>query len=82
MNPILQNAKIGQVLPMVGQIKQMMGMIQAAQDPMGALNQMSQNDPRMKEIINMVKGKNPEQVFYDKCKEMNINPDVILGMLR
>lgn len=82
MNPILQNAKIGQVLPMVGQIKQMMSMIQAAQDPMGALNQMSQNDPRMKEIMDMVKGKNPEQVFYDKCKEMNINPDVILGMLR
>lgn len=82
MNPILQNAKIGQVLPMVGQIKQMMGMIQAAQDPMVALNQMSQNDPRIKEVMDMVKGKNPEQVFYDKCKEMNINPDVILGMLR
>lgn len=82
MNPILQNAKIGQVLPMVGQIKQMMSMIQAAQDPMVALNQMSQNDPRIKEVMDMVKGKNPEQVFYDKCKEMNINPDVILGMLR
>lgn len=82
MNPILQNAKIGQVLPMVGQIKQMMGMVQAAQDPMVALNQMSQNDPRIKEVMDMVKGKNPEQVFYDKCKEMNINPDVILGMLR
>lgn len=82
MNPILQNAKIGQVLPMVGQIKQMMSMIQAAQDPMVALNQMSQNDPRIKEVMDMVKGKNPEQVFYDKCKEMNINPDMILGMLR
>ena len=82
MNPIIKNAKIGQVLPMVGQIKQMMSMIQAAQDPMVALNQMSQNDPRIKEVMDMVKGKNPEQVFYDKCKEMNINPDVILGMLR
>ena len=82
MNPILQNNKVGQILPIVGQVKQMMGMVQAASDPMGALNQMSSNDPRMKAVMDMVKGKNPEQVFYDKCKEMGVNPDMILGMLR
>lgn len=82
MNPILQNSKISQVIPMVSQIKNMMGMVQAAQDPMAAINQLSEKEPRMKEVMDMVKGKNPEQVFYDKCKEMGVNPDVILGMLR
>lgn len=82
MNPILQNSRLSQVLPMVSKIKEMMGVVQAAQNPMQAISQMSEQDPRMKEVMDMVKGKNPEQVFYDKCKEMGVNPDVILGMLR
>lgn len=74
MNPILQ---MTQIAPAIGQIKQIM---QTAKDPMSALSRM--NDPRIKEVMDMVNGKNPQEVFYQKCNEMGINPDVILGMLR
>ena len=47
---------------------------------MAALAQMQ--DPRLKEVMDMVRGKNPEEVFYSKCKEMGVNPNEILGMLR
>lgn len=40
------------------------------------------NDPStMQQILQMVGNGNPKDIFYSKCKEMNINPDTILSML-
>lgn len=48
----------------------------------GNPEKMLANNPQLQEVLKMVNGKNPEQVFYEKCNEMGINPDMILGMLR
>ena len=67
MNPL----KLDRVAQFVNSIKR-------ASDPMA----MMSSNPQMQEVMKMVQGKNPEEVFYQKCKEMNVDPNVILGMLR
>lgn len=82
MNPILQTGRLAQVMPMVNQVKQMMGFLRTAQNPSVAMNELANQNKDLKEVMDMVNGKNPQDVFYSKCQEMGVNPDVILGMLR
>lgn len=70
MNPILMNNN-----PMLKKIQGIASMIKG--NPSGMIN-----NPQMEEVLRMVNGKNPQEVFYKKCEEMGINPDLILGMLR
>lgn len=71
MNNILLNRNMGKV-------SQLINLIKGSKDPYAMLA----NNPQYAEVMAMVRGKNPEEVFYTKCKEMGVNPDVILGMLR
>lgn len=68
---------LARIAPTIRQLKQIYN---TSQNPMAALAQMQ--DPRLKEVMDMVRGKNPKEVFYSKCKEMGVNPNEILGMLR
>lgn len=40
--------------PMLGKIKQMMGMVSMAQNPQAALNQLMMNNPQMKQVMDIV----------------------------
>lgn len=40
------------------------------------------NSPQMSMLMGMLQGKNPKDMFYDKCKEMGINPDDILNVIK
>lgn len=71
MNPIMMNSNLSRISGFVNMIK-------GSRNP----QQMMMNSPQMQEVMKMVQGKNPEEVFYQKCQEMGVNPDVILGMLR
>lgn len=57
-------------------------MINSAANPQLALNQMAQNNPALSNILAMTKGKDPQQVFYQLCKQNNIDPNTILSNLR
>ena len=46
--------QIAKASPMMGQIKQMYKAVQMAQNPQIALNQMIQNNPNMKQVIDLV----------------------------
>ena len=46
--------QIAKASPMMGQIKQMYKAVQIAQNPQMALNQMIQNNPNMKQVIDLV----------------------------
>ena len=46
--------QIAKASPMMGQIKQMYKAVQMAQNPQMALNQMIQNNPNMKQVIDLV----------------------------
>ena len=81
-NPISQ--LLARVSPAGQMLNQATDVAKAMQDPnpMGAL--MAQSDPRMGQVMDLIKqrGGNPEQVFYALAKERGVNPEEILSMVR
>ena len=77
MNPILGN-NFGQNL---SQFKQIFQMIKGMSNPQAMINQMMANNPRSKEIMDYIGkyGGNYQQAFYDKAKEMGIDPNDFLN---
>lgn len=63
-------------------VKNMMNMINFARNPQQALMNMAESNPQVQEIMKMCEGKNPKDVFYQKCKDMNIDPNEILKMMK
>ena len=70
--------------PMMGQIKQMMGMVKSAQDPTAMLTQMAQNNPKLKQVLDLVQqyGGDANKAFYAVAEQNGINPQEILNMLK
>ena len=84
-NPILQTLGRSQQMPNnLGQIKQMMNMVKNAGNPQAMLNQMAQNNPHVKQIMDIVSqnGGDPKKAFYQMAEQKGINPDEILNMLK
>lgn len=65
-----------------GQIKNMLNMLNSAQNPQAALNMLAQKNPQMAQVMQLVQGRNPQQVFYEMCRQQHVNPDDILNQLR
>ena len=80
-NPLMQLAKAS---PMMGQIKQMMGMLRTAQNPNAMLNQMVMNNPQIKQVMDIVQqyGGDPMRAFYAVAEQKGVDPNEILNMLR
>ena len=78
---LLQLAKSN---PKMQQIKQMMNSIQMAQNPQLALNQMVMSNPQLKQVMDLVNqnGGDPQTAFYSVAKNMGIEPQEILNMLK
>lgn len=62
--------------------KRMMGMLQAVKNPQQALMMAAQQNPKLNAVLQLVGGRNPEQVFYEECQKGGINPEDILKELR
>lgn len=60
----------------------MKNMLKIANNPEQALMNMAQNNPQLQEVLNMCSGQNPKDVFYQKCSQMGIDPNQILGMMK
>lgn len=77
MNPLGNNTP-GNLAP----LKNMMSMLQAAQNPQAVLQMLAQKNPQMGQVMQLVQGRNPQEVFYEMCKQRGINPDDILNQLK
>lgn len=84
MNPLMGNvpAMGNASAQAVQSVKRMMGMLRNAQNPQQALAQAAQNNPALSAVMQMVNGKDPQQVFYAECQRRGVNPDNILSQLR
>lgn len=53
-------------------------------NPQAMLGQMLQNNPKMKEVQKLLDeaGGDPEKAFRAKAKEMGVNPDDIINVLK
>ena len=70
--------------PMLQNVKQMMGMVNAAQNPQAMLNQLMTNNPQMKQVMDIVNqhGGDPKKAFYAMAEQNGIDPNDILNMMK
>lgn len=88
MNPLMQ----GMPMPAGGQnnipmeaiqsVKRMMGMLRGAKNPQQALMAAAQQNPMLGGVMQMIGGRNPQDVFYEQCQQHGVDPEMVLGMLR
>ena len=62
--------------------KKMMGMLNGVKNPQQALMMAAQQNPQLNSVMQMVGGRDPQQVFYEECKKSGVNPEDILSQLR
>lgn len=61
--------------------KKMMGMLRGVKNPQQALMAAAQQNPQLNTVMQMVGGRNPQEVFYEQCKKNGIDPNTIINAL-
>ena len=81
---ILQQLSANSLPGNLPQIKNMMQMVRSAGNPQALLAQMAQNNPQMRQAMELVGqyGGDPQKAFYALAQQRGVNPDEILNMLR
>lgn len=64
------------------QAMQVINQIRKSGNPQAALNQIAQSNQNIKQAMDMCKGKNPQQVFEQMCKQNGMDPEQFTGMLK
>lgn len=77
MNPIIQTLGQGRI----SQARQMAQMFKATNNPNMLVNQMLNNNPQVRQIINQYGG-DPKTAFYKYAEANGINPEDVLSMLK
>ena len=73
---------MGMIKQAAQSIKKMMGMLNGVSNPQQALMMAAQQNPQLNSVMQFVGGRDPQQVFYEQCKKMGLNPEDILKELR
>ena len=81
MNKLFQQLNQSRSLSLPNNIRQMIQTMKAMRNPQQMANQMMNENPQLKSAIQMANG-SPEQAFKNMCKQMNVNPDEIMNMLK
>lgn len=82
-NPMLQALR-NNPTNNLSQIKSMMNMVRSAGNPQAMLQSMVQNNPQMKQVMDLVSqaGGDPKTAFYRMAGEKGVDPDQILSLLK
>ena len=86
MNPLMSmiggmgggNNPMSAMMQAIGVINQ----IQKSGNPQAALNQMAQDNPNIKHAMDLCKGKNPQQIFENGCRQNGIDPAQFTELLK
>ena len=85
-NPILGALNQSRLTEMIAPFKNMFQMIRCANDPRAMFSMIMQQNPNPKltEVYNLIQqnGGDPQRDFYAKAKEMGVNGDDIINMLK
>ena len=76
--------QLAQSNPMLQNIRQMMGMINASQNPQLMMNQFLSGNPQLKQVMDTVNqlGGDPKTAFYKLAEQKGVDPNEILNMLK
>lgn len=68
----------------IANIKQAMNLFRGAQNPQQILANFAQNNPQMRNVLNLVQNSNmtPKDLFYKMAQEKGVNPEEILKALQ
>lgn len=64
-----------QIMQAAQSAKRMMGMLNAAKNPEAAIMKAAQQNPQLNAVMQMCSGRNPQEVFEERCKQYGVNPD-------
>ena len=76
--------QLAKTSPMMQQVKQMIGMVNAAQNPQAMISQLMNNNPQMKPVMDAINaaGGDPQKAFYGMAEKMGVDPQEILNMMK
>lgn len=66
----------------VNAVKGMIANLKNVQNPDAVLEKLSGQNPLLGNVMRMIRGRNPRDVFYQECQRCGVNPDEILNMLK
>lgn len=68
--------------PMIAKAKQMMTMIQTAQNPQAMLNQMIQNNPQLKQVMDVINqhGGDIDKAVRTVAEQNGLKPEDVMEM--
>lgn len=79
MNSLFRQLNPTRQLP--SNIKDMISKVKMISNPQVAIQQMANQNPQLKAVLQASNG-NYEKAFKDMARQMNVNPDEIIGMLK
>jgi len=69
--------------PKLQQMQQMAKQLKSMGNPQAMINQMAMSNPKFGGFMNMIKnGTNPKDLFYSQAKQMGVDPEQIVSMLK
>ena len=77
-------AQLAKNSPMMGTIRNMMGMVNGAQNPQAMIQQLAMNNPQMRQVMSVINenGGDPQKAFYALAEKRGVDPQEILNMLK
>ena len=79
MNSLFQ--QLNSTRPLPANIKQMAQMFKSINNPQAVIQQMANQNPQLKAVLQASNG-DYEKAFRDMARQMNVNPDEIIGLLK
>lgn len=66
----------------VSAVKGMINNLKSVQNPDAVVQMLSSKNPLLGNVMRMVGGRDPKQVFYAECQRQGIDPNEIINMLK
>lgn len=66
----------------VNAVRGMISNLKGVQNPDAVIGMLANKNPLLGNVMRMLNGRDPKQVFYEECKRQGIDPGEILNMLR
>lgn len=88
MNPFFKGnepAKKGKStlnLQAVNTVKGMLQNLRSVQNPERVIDTLADKNPMLGNVMRMIGGRDPKQVFFEECQRQGIDPNEIINMLR
>ena len=66
----------------VSTVKGMINNLRGVQNPDAVIQMLSSKNPLLGNVMRMVGGRDPKQVFFAECQRQGIDPNEIINMLK